>query len=92
MAVVFLGLAAAQESEGFDREHIELPIDQLELLTEIVQQQPNTVVVLSHGGVLRLAPVARLATAVLDGALLGQAGGGAIADVFVRQSQSIGQI
>jgi beta-glucosidase len=82
VAVVFLGLAAAQESEGFDREHIELPRGQLDLLDAVVAVQPRTVVVLSHGGVLRLAPVADVAPAILDGALLGQAGGGAIADVL----------
>ena len=31
VAVVFLGLPAAEESEGFDREHIDLPAAQLEL-------------------------------------------------------------
>lgn len=82
VAVVFLGLAAGQESEGFDRDDIELPADQLRLLADITRVQPNTVVVLSHGGVLRLAPVAALAPAVLDGALLGQGGGAALADVL----------
>ncbi|WP_040840927.1 beta-glucosidase family protein [Nocardia brevicatena] len=82
VAVVFLGLAAGQESEGFDRDDIELPTDQVRLLTEITRVQPNTVVVLSHGGVLRLAPVAAAAPAVLDGALLGQGGGAALADVL----------
>ncbi|MCX4098496.1 glycoside hydrolase family 3 C-terminal domain-containing protein [Nocardia sp. alder85J] len=82
VAVLFLGVAAGQESEGFDRDHIELPADQLTLLREIAAVQPDTVVVLSHGGVLRLAPVARLAPAILDGALLGQAGGTAIAEVL----------
>lgn len=82
VAVLFLGLAADQESEGFDREHLELPADQLDLLTAVVRAQPDTVVVLAHGGVLRLEPVACLAPAVLDGALLGQAGGGALADVL----------
>lgn len=81
-AVVFLGLAAGQESEGFDRDDIELPADQVRLLTDIIRVQPNTVVVLSHGGVLRLAPVAAAAPAVLDGALLGQGGGTALADVL----------
>ena len=32
--------------------------------------KPRTVVVLSHGGVVRLEPVAALAPAILDGALL----------------------
>lgn len=81
-AVVFLGLSADAESEGFDRPDIDLPADQLALLREVVQAQPRTVVVLSHGGVVRLDEVAALAPAVLDGALLGQAGGGAVADVL----------
>ncbi|MFI0961344.1 beta-glucosidase [Streptomyces sp. NPDC021080] len=81
-AVVFLGLAAHQESEGFDRPHIELPSEQVELLEAVAQVQPRTTVVLSHGGVLRLAPVADLVPAVLDGGLLGQAAGGALADVL----------
>lgn len=82
VAVVFLGLGDRQESEGFDRDDIELPSDQIELLAAIVAVQPRTVVVLSHGGVLRLAPIVDGAAAILDGGLLGQAGGGAIADVL----------
>ncbi|OCB16217.1 glycosyl hydrolase [Mycolicibacterium porcinum] len=81
-AIVFLGLTAEEESEGYDREHIDLPANQLELLRAVVQAQPRTVVVLSHGGVVRLHDVAGLAPAVVDGALLGQAGGGALADVL----------
>ncbi|MBF6210035.1 glycoside hydrolase family 3 C-terminal domain-containing protein [Nocardia puris] len=82
VAVLFLGVAAAQESEGFDRDDIELPAGQLDLLTEVAQVRPETVVVLAHGGVVRLAPVARAAAAILDGGLVGQAGGGALADVL----------
>lgn len=81
-AVVFLGLTAEEESEGYDREHIDLPAAQLDLLRAVVEAQPNTVAVLSHGGVVRLDAVAGLAPAVVDGALLGQAGGGALADVL----------
>ncbi|MHA3022583.1 glycoside hydrolase family 3 C-terminal domain-containing protein [Mycobacterium sp. BMJ-28] len=82
VAVLFLGLTAEDESEGFDRPHIELPGAHLQLLREVVRVQPRTVVVLSHGGVVRLDEVAALAPAILDGALLGQAGGGGIADVL----------
>ncbi len=91
-AVLFLGLAAAQESEGFDREHLELPAEQLALLEQVVAVQPRTVVVLSHGGVVRLEPVAALAPAILDGALLGQAGGGAIADVLLGAVNPSGRL
>ncbi|MEU5340744.1 glycoside hydrolase family 3 C-terminal domain-containing protein [Streptomyces sp. NPDC020766] len=82
VAVVFLGLFDSQETEGVDRTDIELPADQLELLAAVVAAQPRTVVVLSHGGVVRLAPVVAGPSAILDGALLGQAGGSALADVL----------
>lgn len=82
VAVLFLGLPVADEAEGSDRTSIDLPAEQVALVQRVVAAQPRTVVVLAHGGVLRLAPVAEAAPAILDGALLGQAGGGAIADVL----------
>ncbi|GAA1882647.1 glycoside hydrolase family 3 C-terminal domain-containing protein [Williamsia serinedens] len=82
VAVVFLGLGEKQESEGFDRTDIELPSDQLELVAAVIAAQPRTVVVLSHGGVVRVAPFVDDVPAILDGGLLGQAGGGALADVL----------
>lgn len=81
VAVVFVGLPAEAESEGFDREHIDLPVDQLELVDAVLAVNPRTVVVLSHGGVVTL-PFADRVPAILDGGLLGQAGGGATADVL----------
>lgn len=81
VAIVFLGLPAAAESEGYDREHIDLPSVQLELLDAVLEVNPNTVVVLSNGGVVAL-PFADRVPAILEGWLLGQAGGGAIADVL----------
>ncbi|ANI42852.1 glycoside hydrolase family 3 C-terminal domain-containing protein [Mycolicibacterium vaccae] len=81
-AVVFLGLSDHAESEGYDRVDIALPAGQLRLLEAVAAAQPRTVVVLCHGGVVRLAEVDRLAAAVLDGALLGQGGGSAVADVL----------
>ncbi|MGW5239344.1 glycoside hydrolase family 3 C-terminal domain-containing protein [Monashia sp. NPDC004114] len=82
VAVVFLGLPAELESEGYDRDDIDLPADQITLLSAVVEANPRTVVVLSNGGVLRLGEVADRAAAVLEGWLLGQAGGSAVADVL----------
>ena len=81
VAVVFLGLPAASESEGYDREDIDLPADQLALLDAVLAVNPNTVVVLSNGGVVAL-PFADRVPAILEAWLLGQAGGGATADVL----------
>jgi beta-glucosidase len=81
VAVVFLGLPAVLESEGYDRDDIELPAGQLALLDAVVDANPNTVVVLSNGGVVAL-PFADKVPAILEGWLLGQAGGAATTDVL----------
>jgi len=81
VAVVFLGLPARLESEGYDRDDVDLPANQLAVLRAVVDANPNTVVVLSNGGVVTL-PFAADVPAILEGWLLGQAGGGATADVL----------
>ncbi|WP_425003221.1 glycoside hydrolase family 3 C-terminal domain-containing protein [Mycolicibacterium sp. S3B2] len=81
VAVVFLGLPARCESEGFDRDDLDLPAPQLRLLDAVVAVNPRTVVVLSNGGVVAL-PFASKVPAILEGWLLGQAGGAATADVL----------
>ncbi|WP_223693622.1 glycoside hydrolase family 3 C-terminal domain-containing protein [Leifsonia poae] len=91
VAVVFLGLPAAAESEGYDREHIDLPAVQLDLLDAVLEVNPNTVVVLSNGGVVAL-PFADRVPAILEGWLLGQAAGGAIADVLYGDINPSGKL
>ncbi|KQY07547.1 beta-glucosidase [Mycobacterium sp. Root135] len=81
VAVVFLGLPARLESEGYDRDDVDLPAAQLAVLQAVVDANPNVVVVLSNGGVVAL-PFAAGVPAILEGWLLGQAGGGATADVL----------
>lgn len=44
------------ESEGFDRETIDLPQKQLRLLADIVKVNPNVVVVLSNGSAVSVTP------------------------------------
>ncbi|MFT4043358.1 MAG: glycoside hydrolase family 3 C-terminal domain-containing protein [Gordonia sp. (in: high G+C Gram-positive bacteria)] len=90
VAVLFLGLADSQESEGFDRPDIELPADQIALADAVLQANPKTVVVLSHGGALRVSSLG--APALLDGALLGQGGGSAIADVLFGHVNPSGRL
>lgn len=80
--LLFLGLAAQDESEGFDRDHIDLPAAQLRLLERVAAVNPRVVVVLSNGGVVRTAPWQELVPAVVEGWLLGQAGGAALARVL----------
>ena len=91
VAVVFLGLPARLESEGYDREDIDLPAAQLELLDAVVVANTNVVVVLSNGGVVAL-PFAASVPAILEGWLLGQAGGGGTADVLFGEVNPSGKL
>ena len=75
----FLGLPALDESEGYDRTHLDLPAKQL--ASERSPAPVRGVVVLANGGVVRVSGGGR-AAAMVEGWLLGQAGGGAIADVL----------
>ncbi|MFE2974668.1 glycoside hydrolase family 3 C-terminal domain-containing protein [Streptomyces sp. NPDC059258] len=90
--VLFLGLSAHDESEGFDRDHIDLPDAQLRLLDSIVAVNPRVAVVLSNGGVVRTDPWHRTVPALVEGWLLGQAGGGALARVLFGEVNPSGKL
>jgi len=67
VVVAFLGLPATDESEGFDRSHINLPANQTALLSRLADANPNLVVVLANGSVVAVArsmSSSTLATAV----------------------------
>jgi beta-glucosidase len=80
--VLFLGLPASHESEGFDRDHMDLPADQVELLEDVAEVCDRVVVVLANGSAVTIAPWQQRTAAILEGWLGGQAGGGAIADLL----------
>ncbi|MHA6622761.1 glycoside hydrolase family 3 C-terminal domain-containing protein [Pseudonocardia sp. DLS-67] len=92
VAVLFLGLPACAESEGFDREHILLPAAQTELLEAVAQVNRRVVVVLSNGSTVQVAGWGHHAPAILEGWLLGQAGGGATADLLVGRANPSGRL
>ncbi|WP_456284386.1 beta-glucosidase [Microbacterium sp. JZ101] len=82
VAVVFAGLGEREESEGFDRTTLLLPERQVELIRAVAQTAARTVVVLSNGGVVSLEGWHDEVDAIVEGFLLGQAGGGALADIL----------
>ena len=92
VAVVFLGLPPSQESEGYDREHIELPANQRELLEAVAAINPNVAVVLSNGSAVTVSGWQHQARAVLECWLPGQAGGVAIADLLLGAFSPSGKL
>ena len=81
--VVFLGLPPSYESEGYDRDHLDLPDEQVALLAAVAEVSTDVVVVLANGSVVTVEPWLHHAGAVLEAWLGGQAGGGAVADVLL---------
>ena len=90
--VVFLGLPGADESEGFDRTHIDLPADQRALIPQLAAANPRLVVVLANGSAVRLSDWELHAGAILECWLSGQAGGGAAADVLLGAVNPSGRL
>lgn len=92
VVVCFLGLPGSFESEGFDRTHIDLPTNQTELLEAVAAANPNVVVVLVNGSVVRVSHWIDSIPAVLECWLGGQASGGAIADVIAGRVNPSGRL
>lgn len=82
VAILFVGLGDREESEGFDRDSLSLPQDQVDLIGAVAQAAARTVVVLSNGGVVSLEGWHDRVDAIVEGWLLGQGGGAALADVL----------
>ena len=91
VVLLFLGLPAAYESEGFDRTTLDIPAKQVEVLEAVAAANPNVAVVLSNGSVVSL-PWQGRAKAILETWLLGQAGGAALADVIFGDETPSGKL
>ncbi|MFI1031543.1 glycoside hydrolase family 3 C-terminal domain-containing protein [Streptomyces sp. NPDC020951] len=90
VAVVFVGLRG--DTEGSDREHLDLPADQVAVVRAVAAIAPRTVVVLSTGGVVSLEGWHDDVDAIMAGWLLGQAGGAALADVLTGAVNPSGRL
>ncbi len=91
VAVLFIGLPDRYESEGYDRQHLNLPANQVELIHELAAVQPNLIAVLSNGAPI-VMPWLPKVKAVLEGYLGGQAAGGAIADLLFGEANPSGKL
>ena len=92
VSIVFVGLEEKEESEGFDRTHLDLPADHVALIQAVAAVSARTVVVLSNGGVVTLEPWHDAVDAIIEGWALGQAGGGAIADILTGRTNPSGRL
>jgi beta-glucosidase len=92
VAVVFAGLSEERESEGFDRDTIELPSAQVELIRGVAAAARRTVVILANGGIVSLEGWHDDVDAILEGFLLGQGGGRALANILFGRVNPSGHL
>lgn len=89
--LMWLGLDEGSEAEGIDRQHMRIAENQIRLLREVSEVNPNVVVILSCGSPVEADWDCR-AKALLHGYLGGQAGAKAIARLVSGKSCPSGKL
>jgi len=92
VAVLYIALPTYKESEGYDRKDLDLTDQQVALIKAVANVQPKTVVVLNNGAPIAMSAWIGDVPAVLEGWMMGQAGGIAIADVLFGKVNPCGKL
>ncbi len=91
-ALLYICLPTYKECEGFDRVDLDLTAHQVALIKAVCAAQPNSVVILNNGAPLVMSEWIDGAAAVLEAWMMGQAGGGAIADILFGKVNPSGRL
>lgn len=91
VAVIFCGLTDNFESEGFDRETLDMPESHNVLISAVAKANPNTVVVLENGSPVAMPWLGEV-KAVLESYLGGEAAGSAAADLLFGRINPSGKL
>jgi beta-glucosidase len=92
VALLYLALPETKESEGYDRTDLNLTEQQIALIKAITAVQPKTIVILNNGAPMVMSEWIDGTAAVLEAWMMGQAGGGAIADVLYGKVNPSGRL
>ncbi|KAH8430501.1 beta-glucosidase H [Aspergillus melleus] len=79
--VVFAGLTSEWETEGYDRDHMDLPPGSDELISRVLEANQNSVIVIQSGTPVTM-PWAKQTKALLQAWFGGNEGGNGLADVL----------
>ncbi|KAF4985515.1 hypothetical protein FDECE_16508 [Fusarium decemcellulare] len=93
VAVVIVGVDAEWESEGYDRQTMDLPVDgsQDKLIEAVVKANPRTVVVNQSGSAVHM-PWAEQVPVIIQGWYQGQEAGNSLADVLFGVENPSGKL
>lgn len=92
VALLYIALPPFKESEGYDRKDIDLTNQEVALIKAVTGVQPRSVVILNNGSAVAMNEWIDGAGAVLEAWMMGQAGGGAIADVLFGRVNPSGRL
>ena len=92
VALLYIALPHFKESEGYDRADLDLTEQQVGLIKAVGKVQPKTVVILNNGAPVDMRAWLEHTAAVLEAWMMGQAGGGAIADVLFGKVNPSGKL
>ncbi len=92
VAILYIALPTFKESEGYDRTDLDLTAQQVALIEAVAKVQPQSVVVLNNGAPVAMSAWIDGVAAVLEGWMMGQAGGAAIADVLFGRVNPSGKL
>ncbi|HSN76892.1 MAG TPA: glycoside hydrolase family 3 C-terminal domain-containing protein, partial [Anaerolineae bacterium] len=92
VALLYIALPTYKESEGYDRADLDLTAQQVALIEAVTAAQPRSVVILNNGSAVTMSAWIDGAAAVLEAWMMGQAGGGAIADILFGVTNPSGKL
>ena len=92
VALLYLALPESKESEGYDRSDLDLTPQQVALIKAVTAVQPKTIVILNNGAPVVMSEWIDGTAAVLEAWMMGQAGGGAIADILYGKVNPSGRL
>ncbi len=91
VVILFAGLTPEYESEGFDREHLNLPRQQRDLITALAPHYHKLVIVLANGAPVTM-PFVSDVPVILEAYLGGQAGASALARILFGDVNPSGKL
>jgi beta-glucosidase len=92
VALLYIALPTYIESEGYDRTDLDLTAQQVALIRAVSSVQPRTVVVLNNGAPVAMNAWIDAVPAVVEGWMMGQAGGSALADILFGHANPCGKL
>lgn len=92
VVLYFLGTTEAQETEGKDRDNLDVPKAHLDVLQRIYAKNHNIVAILSNGSALDLRAVKAHSMAILETWFAGGAGASSLVDILLGNVNPSGRL